>query len=84
MSSFKNPFKRGSYSPNSESSDCSWGCRKKSELDDSSKKCQAQSYRSYKDDSLYDTKSISSTSSSDYGFNAHWVYGGTIKPGSWP
>lgn len=78
MSSYKNPFKRGSYSPNSESDGCSWNCKKKSEVDDSHKNCQGQSYKSYKDESLYDTKSTVSSSSSDYGFGL-WVQGSAKK-----
>lgn len=76
--SYKNPFKSGSYSPNSVTADCSLGCKKKSEFDDANKNCQAQSYKSYKDESLYDTKSTRSSTSTDAGFG-YWVYGGTKK-----
>lgn len=71
MSSYKKFFKNNSYSPNSESEGCSWNCKKKSEIDDTNKNCQAQSYQSYKDD---DSKSTS-TSSTVYSGYAYVYFG---------
>lgn len=74
MSAYKKLFNKGSYSPNSESSECSWNCKKKSEIDDASKNCQARSYQGYKDD---DSKSTSTSSSAYSGYA--YVYFGLPK-----